>query len=106
MMSLGEPVLSKKSIKATYNGISVQPTWEEQEDYLINEKIGKYAYHYFTRYEGSKLVEAWRMSSDDVLSILLPKLHKQYQSTANRKDPRLSGQLNKGEITKYGVRIV
>jgi hypothetical protein len=44
--------------------------------------------------------------SDDVLSILLPKLHKQYQSTANRKDPRLSGQLNKGEITKYGVRIV
>ena len=106
----GKPVELKstitKTIKATYNGISVQPTWEEQEDYLINDKIGKYCYHYFTRYEGSKLVEAWRMDGDTVLSILLPKLRKQYESTVNRKDPRLSAQLNKGEINKYAVRIV
>ena len=29
----------QKSISATYNGISVQPTWEEQEKYLKEEKI-------------------------------------------------------------------
>ena len=106
----GQPVELKstitKTIKATYNGISVQPTWEEQEDYLINEKIGKYAFHYFTRYEGSKLVEAWRMSSDDVLALLLPKFHKQYASSNARKDPLLGQSITKGEITKYAVRIV
>ena len=31
-----------KYINGTYNGISVQSTWEEQERYLIEEKLGKY----------------------------------------------------------------
>ena len=31
-----------KTIKGTYSGISVQPTWSEQVEYLINEKIRKY----------------------------------------------------------------
>ena len=38
-----------KSINGTYNGISVQNTWEEQETYLIEEKLGKYANHYIAR---------------------------------------------------------
>lgn len=95
-----------KTIKATYNGISVQPTWDEQEDYLINEKIGKYAYHYFTRYEGSKLVEAWRMDGNTVLSILLPKLKAKYTTTLTRKDPRLSASITKKEIESYAERII
>lgn len=94
-----------KSIKATYNGISVQPSWEEQEKYLINEKIGKYKYHYITRYNGSKLEEVWRLSGDDVLSILLPKLRTQYHSVATRKDPRLGASLTKKEIITLGESI-
>ena len=30
-----------KNINGTYNGISVQDTWEEQERYIIEDKIGK-----------------------------------------------------------------
>lgn len=95
-----------KSINATYNGISVHPTWEEQERYLIEDKLGKYKYHYFTRYEGSKLVEAWRMPAETVLALLLPKLDKQFHSTTTRKDPRLSATITKTEINKYATRLI
>ena len=61
------------SIIATYNGISVQDTWEEQERYLIEDKIGKYKNHYYARYEGGKIAEVWRLHCDDVLSIVLEK---------------------------------
>ncbi len=106
----GEPVELKSTINAlgaTYNGISVQPSWEEQEDYLVNCKIGKYKYHYITRYEGSELVEVWRLSGDDVLAILLPKLKKDYvrKTSGNHKDPRLSASLGRKEITTFGERI-
>ena len=50
----GTPVEYKstigKNISATYNGISVQPSWEDQEAYLIDHKIGCYARHYYARY--------------------------------------------------------
>ena len=62
-----------KSINATYNGISVQDTWEEQERYLIEDKIGKYKNHYYARYENGKIVEVWKLDCDDVLAIVLPK---------------------------------
>ena len=45
-----------KSINGTYNGISVQDTWEEQERYLIEDKLGKYANHYIARYDEGKVV--------------------------------------------------
>ena len=40
-----------KNINATYNGISVQDTWEQQEEYILNKKIGKYENHYYARYK-------------------------------------------------------
>lgn len=67
-----------KNINATYNGISVQPNWEEQEKYIIEDKIGKYDYHYFSRYNGGKIEEIWRMDANTVLSILFPKIKNQY----------------------------
>ena len=67
-----------KSINGSYNGISVQNTWEEQEYYLANEKIGKYANHYIARYDESKIAEIWKLSSNDVLKILTPKLKKDW----------------------------
>ena len=97
-----------KTINGTYNGISVQETWEEQEDYLIDEKLGKYSNHYIARYEGGKVVEVWKLSSDSVLQVLLPKLRKDWlrKTTKKHKDPRLSATLSRKEIFKFGERIL
>jgi len=96
------------SINGTYNGISVQNTWEEQERYLIEQKLGKYCNHYIARYDGGKVVEVWKLTGDDVLMILLPKLKKDWERKikGNHKDPRLSVNLCKTEIYKYGTQIV
>lgn len=97
-----------KRINGTYNGISVQDTWEEQELYLIEDKFGKYSNHYIGRYEGSKVVEIWKLSCDDVLMILLPKLKKDWERKicGKHKDSRLSGNLTKKEIYSYGTQVL
>ena len=92
----------QKNIQGTYNGISVQPTWEDQVTYLYEEKIGKYKHHYFARFDGGKIVELWCLDANDVLYILLPKLKKQYHSLSKRKDPRLGATVTKSEIYKLG----
>ena len=95
-----------ESIKGKYTGISVHPTWEEQEKYLREEKIGKYKNHYIQRFEGSKgIVESWKLSGQDVLTILLPKLKKRYETVKNLKDPRLAAEVTKTDIEKYGIQI-
>ena len=98
--------ISEKGIKATYNGISVQPSWLKQEAYLRTEKIGKYQWHYFARYQDGQIQEIWKMSGDKVLELLLPKLKKQYESKNKRKDPRLGTSLTSKEITKYAEKII
>jgi hypothetical protein len=97
-----------KQINGTYNGVSVQETWEDQEDYLINEKLGKYSNHYIARYDGGKIAEVWKLSSDSVLQILLPKLKKDWHRkiSGKHKDPRLSGSITHKEIMEFGERIV
>ena len=97
---------TQKNIQGTYNGISVQSTWELQLRYLYCDKIGKYKHHYFARFEGSKLVELWVLDAEDVLQILIPKLRKSYQSRAHRKDPRLGANVTKKEIYKYGRCLI
>ena len=95
-----------KCIKGAYTGISVHPTWEEQEKYLREEKIGKYEHHYINRFAGSKgLVESWRLSGKDVLSILLPKLKKKFGKLNHLKDRRLAATVTKKDIVKYGIQI-
>ena len=95
-----------KNIKGAYTGISVQPTWEEQVKYLKEEKIAKYKNHYFSRFDGGKgIVEIWKLSGEDVLSILLPKLEKKYPKVLTMKDPRLGASINQTEIKKYGIQI-
>jgi len=95
-----------KNINGSYNGISVQPTWEEQVEYLRNEKIAKYKNHYIARYDGGKIVEVWKLDGMDVFNILLPKLKRAYMSTNNRKDPRLGSSLTQKEIYSYGEKIL
>ena len=96
-------------INGAYNGISVQDTWAEQKKYLINDKIGKYPNHYIARYKGGKIVEVWKLKGSVVLSILLPKLEKDWKRKTQGhryKDPRLSGSLTTKEIHKFGTRIL
>jgi hypothetical protein len=96
------------TINATYNGISVQDTWEEQERYLIEDKIGKYKNHYYARYENGKIVEVWKLNCDDVLAIILPKAKKQYpkKRAGNAKDPRIGVTISKKEIYAVGTCII
>jgi hypothetical protein len=108
----GTPVEYKstigKTISATYNGISVQPTWEEQESYLIDHKIGCYPQHFYARYDGAQVVEVWVMDANTVLSLLLPKAQKQYVTKRNgkAKDPRIGVTLSASEIRQHGTRIL
>ena len=93
------------SINGSYNGISVQPTWKEQVEYLENEKIAKYKNHYIARFKGGEIVEIWKLDGMDVLNILLPKLKRGFESTKDRKDPRLGASLTQKEIYSYGEKI-
>ena len=106
----GNPVEYKstigKKLTATYNGISVQDTWEDQVKYLKEEKIGKYKDHFFARYHNGQVVEVWQMSGDDVLKLLLPSLKKQFHSNTVRKDPRLGYTIPNKAIQTYGTRIL
>jgi hypothetical protein len=95
-----------RTISATYNGISVQSSWEEQEEYLKTKKIGKYPYHYYARFDGMKIVELWEMKAEDVLKILIPKLKYIYNnSLKKKKDPRLGYTISKKTIYEYGKQI-
>lgn len=94
-----------KNINGTYNGISVQPTWSEQVEYLKNEKIGKYKNHYIARFDKGNIVEVWKLDGETVLNILLPKLENKYPTILEKKDPRLSANLTQKEIYDYGIKI-
>lgn len=96
-----------EKINATYNGISVQSTWEEQEKYIIDEKIGKYKSHYYSRFDGGHIAEIWKLDCADVLGILLPKIQRQYpkKKQGNAKDPRIGVTVSTREIKTYGVQV-
>ena len=93
-------------IKGSYTGISVQPTWEEQDRYLREEKIVKYPEHYYNRFSNGKLVESWKLTGQQVYDILMPKLKRKFSTVLKQKDPRLSATVTTGEIKQYGTRVL
>ena len=95
-----------KNINGAYNGISVQSTWEEQEEYLLNKKIAKYKNHYIARYEGGNIAEIWKLDGMDVFNTLCPKIEKKFPTILTKKDPRLSASLTQKEIKKYGEQVI
>jgi hypothetical protein len=105
----GSPVEYKSTItdeiNGTYNGISVQDTWEAQVAYLQNEKIGCYKHHYFARYAEDAIVEMWRLDGSKVLELLLPKIQRQFVKEKKGKDPRLGATLTRREIATHGEKI-
>jgi hypothetical protein len=95
-----------KHCKGAYTGISVQPTWEQQEKYLTDKKIGKYTEHFYNRFNGGKLVESWKMNGKTVLGLLKPKLRRKFDTVLQKKDPRLSANITWSEIQKYGKKVI
>lgn len=95
-----------KKLTATYNGISVQNTWEDQVKYLQEDKIGKYHKHFFARYHLGKVVEVWVMNADDVLRILIDNLERQFKTVGNKKDPRLGYTISNKLIQQFGTKVL
>lgn len=92
-------------LKSTYSGIMKQKNWDEQIDYLKNEKIGPYR-HIFVRFnDNGEIEEFWEMDADKIISLITPKLYRQFNSTKLRRDPRLSATLSGREIRKFGIKI-
>ena len=52
----------------------------------------------------AEIAEAYRLSSDDVLMILLPKIERQFNSPRG-KDPRIGVTLTAKEIKTYGELV-
>ena len=106
----GEPIEYKSTIgkncKGAYTGISVQPTWDEQERYLFEKKLAKYPEHYYNRFHEGRLVESWMMRGIDVFNTLLPKLESKYPDVLTKKDPRLSANITWTEIRAQGTRRI
>ena len=92
--------------QGAYTGISVQDTWEEQDRYLLEEKIAKYPEHYYNRFEGGRMAESWMMSGIDVYNALRPKLKKSYPNVLDKKDPRQSATITWSEIQQHGIKIL
>ena len=92
-------------INATYNGISVKSSWEEQLKYLKKEKICKYEYHYFARFNGAEIKELYKMSGDKVYDYLVPKLKKKYDKKNKGADPRLGANIVKNYIIANSEKI-
>jgi len=105
----GDPVEYKSTTGArmsmSYTGISVQPTWLQQEKYLKEQKILPYTEHYANRFESGRLVESWVLPGQAVYDLLLPKIRKSWEKK-NRKDPRISASLSQKEIKFYGTRVI
>jgi hypothetical protein len=100
-----------ENIKASYTGISVKETWREQIKYLKEEKIANYKNHYHARYNFGRIEEVFKMSGEQVLELILPKLIKGFNMVGYTKkgikkaDPRLAATLTSSEIRKYGTQI-
>jgi hypothetical protein len=97
----------RKNLTATYNGISVQPTWEKLVEYLKEKKILNIPEHYCWRTdEDGDICEAYKLKAQDVYDCLLPKMKRSYENRHNRKDPRVAASLSNTEIKKYGRRVI
>lgn len=99
-----------EKINGTYNGISVQPTLEEQIKYIKNDKIGKYGKHYYARFDGADIAELYEVDATNVLKLLLPRIEKEWKKKSDKncksKDPRIGVSIKQKEIYQYGKKII
>ena len=97
---------TQKKIQATFNGISVQDTWEKQIEYLKTEKICKYKHHYFSRFEDGEIKEIYKMTGDKVYEHIVPKLKKKFERKKKGKDPRLGASIPERYILANSEKLL
>lgn len=96
---------SGEKFTVTYGGISVQETIEQQIAYL-KDKILPYKEHYCARYNKDGTInEVWKLDSKDVYKLLEPRVISKFYNSFNNKDPRISVNISKGDIQRYGELV-
>lgn len=87
--------------------VSSQPTWEEQVEYLRENKIANNAYHYYASFTPKmELVSVYEIDGETVLDLLLPKLHKKFfQDKTNLKVQGLHATLSAKDIRTFGKKL-
>ena len=102
----------QNNVQGAYTGISVKNTWEEQLNYLKEEKIGCYPEHYFAKFtKGGKIAEVYVLNGEDVLQLIIPPIKRKFERGGYTKkgtvlaDQRLAHTIGKTNILKYGKRI-
>lgn len=87
--------------------VSTQPTWQDQVDYLREDKIANNAYHYYATFTPKmELVSVFEIDGDTVLDLLLPKLQKKFfQDKTNLKVQGLHATLSAKDIRTFGNKL-
>ena len=109
----------QETIQAAYTGISCKNTWEEQDQYLLNEKLGCYNNHYHARFcpKTGAIKEMYKMLGSVVYGLVKPVVKNQFEKAQQEKqkkidkgenpkaDPRFSKTIGQRDIKKYGKKI-
>lgn len=112
--SEGNPVelksTTRKNINGTYNGLSVFQHREDFVDY-IHDKYPDNTRHIFTRKVQGRVEEAYELSNEAVLNIILAKTFRFWDEEGmwivnDRKDQRVGCNVCMTEIKKHGTQLV
>ena len=94
-----------KSHTWNFNGMSYFPTWKQQKEWLCEHMKEIKGGNYFAIFERGKIVSAWRVESDDLLPIMIKKLHKKYPKLPYSKDPRPGVSITLNIVKELGSKL-
>ena len=88
--------------------VSTQPTWEEQVEYLTEDKIANNTYHYYATFTSKlELVSVWKMDGKTVLDLLLPKIkHKFFQDKTHLRVQGIHATLSAKDIRENAIKLL
>jgi len=106
---LKEETYEYKTISATRSArydVSWCETWQKQKKYLREVKILPHKYHYLAKFSDRMEIEKiWRMTGEQALKILEPKLKKKFHQTTINKNGVLQAVITTNEFSVYGQQI-
>jgi len=97
----------KTQIKKFSYAFYIKPTWKEQVRYLKEEKIGRYKNHYMILFnDDGTMKEVWKLTSKQVLDLLLPNLKNRFKSLVKNKTKSVIVNLVPSQVRETGERIL